>query len=425
MNIVFLYRIIHALFALVTLYFITQYLTLEEQGWYYTFLSFSALVYLFDFGLSMALIHVSAIEFVKLKWGFKGLIIGENQKRFKDFLSMAFDKYAKIGLLYFLIILPFGFFYFNQNETAKNYYWYLPWIMHVVFSTLSLLCFPFTSIVEGSGNITEIYRLKIVQILAGSILCCFLIYFSYPLYAPSMFLLSTVIITLLWLLFYRKNNFPEKINIYSSYNWKDNVSSFKNKVGITFLSSYLFVQIYTPVLFYFENPMTAGKFGLSLAIGNMLGLISSSWFVTNIPGMTKAIAENNHTKFVILFKKSFYQSTFFLIFSIIFISSIYLIFLEEEIFNRILNFYNFIGILLIILITHLINSIVIYIRCFKREPLAVPHFICSIITLIIGFYVLLDYSVSGLIITILAIQFFITIPVTLLGWKKHRQKLEI
>ena len=157
----------------------------------------------------------------------------------------------------------------------------------------------------------------------------------------------------------------------------------------------------------------------------MLGLISSSWFVTNIPGMTKAITENNHIKFLILFKKSFYQSTFFLIVSIIFISSIYLIFLEEEIFNRILNFYNFIGILLIILITHLINSIVIYIRCFKREPLAVPHFICSVITLITGFYVLLDYSASGLIITILAIQFFITIPVTLFGWKKYRKKLEI
>ena len=88
MNIVFLFRIIHALLALITLYFITQYLTPQEQGWYYTFLSFSALIYLFDFGLSTALVHESAIEFAKLKWGAKGLIIGKNAKRFEDFINI-------------------------------------------------------------------------------------------------------------------------------------------------------------------------------------------------------------------------------------------------------------------------------------------------------------------------------------------------
>lgn len=422
MNIVFLYRIIHALLALVTLYFITKYLTPVEQGWYYTFLSFSALVYLFDFGLSIALIHISAIEFVKLKWGYKGLIVGENSKRFKDFISISFAKYKKLGLLYFIIIFPFGILYFNENETADNYYWYFPWIMHVTASSLSLLSLPFLSIIEGSGNISEIYKLKIIQILTGSLLCCLLIYFSYPLYAPSMLLLSTAVITLIWLIFYRKNNLPEKNNMVSSYDWKENISSFKNRVGITFLGSYLFVQIYTPALFYFEDPMIAGRFGLSLAIGNMLGLISSSWFVTNIPNMTKYIAENNYNQFINIFKKSFYQSTIFLVFSIIMISCVYFLFVEEEIFNRLLGFYNFIGILFIILITHLINSVVIYIRCFKKEPLAVPHFICAVITLFFGFYLLLNYSVTGLIIGVLTIQVFITMPVTLIWWRKYKLK---
>ena len=422
MNIVFIYRIVHALLALVTLYFITQYLTPEEQGWYYTFLSFSALVYLFDFGLSMALVHISAIEFIKLKWGDKGLIIGENSKRFKDFISISFVKYIKLGLLYFIIIFPFGILYFYENETSTDYHWFLPWIMHATVSALSLLCLPFLSIVEGSGNISEIYKLKIMQILTGSFLCCLLIYYSYSLYAPSMLLFSTVAVTLIWLFFYRKKNFPEKINMESSYDWKENISSFKNRVGITFLGSYLFVQIYTPALFYIEDPIIAGKFGLSLAIGNMLGLISSSWFITNIPVMTKCIAENNYNKFVTIFKKSFYQSTFFLIFSILIVCSVYFLFIEEEIFNRILGFYNFIGILFIILITHLINSLVIYIRCFKKEPLAVPHFICSVITLFFGIYLLLHYSVTGLVIGVLVIQIFITVPVTLIGWRKYKLK---
>ena len=420
MNIVFLYRICHALLAIVTLYFITHYLTPDEQGWYYTFLSFSALIYLFDFGLSIALVHVSAIEFVRLKWGSEGLILGSKSNKFQEFINASFVKYLKKGILYFIIIFPFGILYFNDNEAAKNYFWYLPWIVHAILSALSLICLPYLSIIEGSGNIKEIYAVKTVQIFAGCILCCLLIYLNYPLYAASMLLLSVVIITIFWMIYYRKNNLPEKINFVSNYTWKDDTKLFKNKVGITFLSSYLFVQIYTPILFYFEDPVAAGQFGLSLAVGNMIGLISSSWFITNIPSMTKFVAEGDHSKFKILFRKAFYQSSFFLIFSVTLISFLYYLFIHQEIFNRILGFYNFLGILIFIIITHLINSIVIYIRCFKKEPLAIQHFICSILTLITGTYSLIYYSVTGLIIAILVTQIFITVPVTLIGWRKYK-----
>ena len=155
----------------------------------------------------------------------------------------------------------------------------------------------------------------------------------------------------------------------------------------------------------------------------MVGLISSSWFVTNIPSMTKYIANNNYTDFNILFKKSFYQSTLFLLFSILFICSLYFIFHENKIFDRILGFYNFIGILLYIFITHLINSIVIYIRCSKQEPLAIPHLLCSIITFAFGIYFLINYSILGLIASILVTQFFITLPVSLIGWNKYKYKI--
>ena len=420
MNIVFLYRTCHALLAIVTLYFIMHYLTPNEQGWYYTFLSFSALIYLFDFGLSIALVHVSAIEFVRLKWDSAGLISGSKSNKFQDFINASLVKYLKKGILYFAIIFPFGILYFNENESAKNYYWYLPWLLHATLSALSLICLPYLSIIEGSGNIREIYTVKTVQILVGSFLCCLLIYLNYPLFAPSMLSLSVVAITISWLIFFRKNNLPEKINLASNYTWQDDTKSFKNKVGITFLSSYLFVQIYTPILFYIEGPTAAGQFGLSLAIGNMIGLISSSWLITNIPSMTKFVAEGDDSQFRILFKKAFYQSSFFLMFSVILISFMYYLFIDQEIFNRILDFYNFIGILIFIIITHLINSVVIYIRCFKKEPLAIQHFICSILTLIIGTYSLLYYSVTGLIIGILVTQIFITAPVTIIGWRKYK-----
>ena len=418
MNIVFTFRIIHALFALVTLYFITQYLSPEEQGWYYTFLSFSALIYLFDFGLSMALVHISAIEFSKFKWGINGYIIGENSKRFENFINIAFYKYVKLAFLYFLIIFPFGILYFNFNQSSQDIFWFIPWVIHSISAALSLLCFPFLNIIEGSGNIEEIYKLKIFQISIGTLLCCSLIYFNYPLIATSMILLSLFLTTLFWLLIYRKNNISSIMNVKAYYDWKGNVSSFKNKVGLTFLGSYLFTQIYTPILFYLENPSLAGKFGLSLAIANMIGIISSSWLIVNIPKMTKAVAEKEFDFFIIVFKNSFVKSLIFLIFSLTALIIFYLILDEHKITSRLLEFYSFIGILAIILIMHIINSIVIYLRCFKKEPLVIIHFICSAMTLFLGIYLIPNYSVSGLISIILIIQIFITLPASIYKLRK-------
>ncbi len=413
MNIVFTFRIIHALLAVVTLYFITQYLTPEQQGWYYTFLSFSALVYLFDFGLSMALVHTSAIEFSKLKWGLHGSIVGENHKIFEDFINIAFYKYIKIAFLYLLIILPFGILYFYLSQSSQNIFWFIPWIIHSISAALSLLCFPFIYIIEGSGNIREIYKLKIFQISIGTILCCLLIYLSYPLFAASMILLSLSLSTLLWLAIFRKNNLTLVAQPNSDYNWKDSISSFKNKVGLTFLGSYLFTQVYTPILFYYDEPSLAGKFGLSLAIANMIGIISSSWLTVSIPKMTKAVAENEFKMFKILFRESFFKSLAFLIFSLISVCSLYLFFENNHIISRLLEFKSFAGILAIIFLMHLINSIVIYLRCFKKEPLVNIHFACSIVTLLLGLFMIPLYSVNGLILIIILIQAFIALPISI------------
>jgi len=418
MNIVFAFRVIHAFFALVILYFISQYLSPVQQGWYYTFLSFSALIYLFDFGLSTALVHISAIEFAKSKWGMNGAIIGGDTKRFEDFINIAFHKYIKLAFFYFFIIFPFGILYFNLSQSSQDIFWFIPWIIHIISAALSLICFPFINIIEGTGNIKEIYKLKIIQVSLGTILCCIFIYFNNPLIAVSMILLSLFLTTILWLLIYRKNNLTSVLKIKGKFNWKENVDPFKNKIGLTFLGSYLFTQIYTPILFYYEDPSLAGKFGLSLAIANMVGIISSSWITINIPKMTKAVAEKEFKFFKRLFMKSFLKSVVFLILSLITLIVFYLFFEKYEITNRLLDFYSFIGLLVIILIMHIINSIVIYLRCFKKEPLVIIHFVCSVVTLFIGILFIPHYSVNGLISIILIIQILIALPISIIRLKK-------
>jgi len=102
---------------------------------------------------------------------------------------------------------------------------------------------------------------------------------------------------------------------------------------------------------------------------------------------------------------------------------LYLLFDEYNIINRLVNYYNFIGILVIIIMNHFISTIIIYLRCFKEEPLSEIHFVCSVLTLLLGTYFLINYSISGLIIIILLIQIFLILPISVAKLRKFKKNI--
>jgi len=422
MNIVLIYRMIHAAFALITLFFITTFLTPIEQGWYYAFLSFAALIHLFDFGLSSALVHIGAIEFSSFKWGVKGNVDNDSSNIYQNLINIAFHKYLILGFWFFISIFPFGILYFSENPTSEQFQWLIPWFILCLSSLLYLLCFPFLSLIEGSGNIIEIYYVKIIQLVFGSIFCWLFIYHNHPLYASSMMFLFIALISFFWILIFRPKNIPKKILIKKEFNWHK-ISNFKNKVGFTYLGLYLFTQIYTPILFYLKDPSIAGKYGLTLAIANMLGLLSGSWMAFNIPKMTKAVTNKNLDIFFVIFKNSFFQSTTFLLVSIFITIFIYTIIDGFYLTDRLLGFFDFTGVLFIILMTHIITSFVVFFRCFKSEPLVFWHIFLTIITLLLGIIIIVNFSITYLIICILFSQVFLFLPISFSKWHNFKKNL--
>ncbi len=422
-NTVFIFRIIHAIFALVTLFFVLKFLTPIEQGWYYTFLSLSSLIYFFDYGLSSALIHISAIESVNLKWGKFGEIFGNNKNKFLNLLKQSLKYYIYLAITFFIVVYFLGIIYFNfSSENSSSYInWSIPWLILILVSSLSLLTMPFLAILEGAGKINEIYKLRIIQILMGSILAWILIYLNFPLYAASMILLSTFIVTFVWTMFFKgkiifdtaRINLPKK-----NYIWKDEIWPFQWKVGTTWLSSFIFLQIYTPLLFYFNSPVEAGQMGLSLAILNMLALLSHSWITNKIPSLTKAATEKNWILFDSLFIKAYIASNIFLICSSILLVIFYNYINYFNIQNRILSFNDFIILIIIVFLNHQINCMVANLRSHKREPLVWILFSGSLITVVLGFFAIKYYSISLLVLIILLVQFFYMIPISYYKWKE-------
>lgn len=74
LSIIFIQRSLQGLTGLITAVCLALFLSHEEQGWYYTFLSLASIFSLFEMGLSNILIKESARIFSELKWFPQGKI---------------------------------------------------------------------------------------------------------------------------------------------------------------------------------------------------------------------------------------------------------------------------------------------------------------------------------------------------------------
>jgi hypothetical protein len=85
LTLIFMQRLWQALGGALTIFFIAHTLSSDQQGWFYTFVSIASLYTLFEMGLSMALIQITAHLFIKLQWTSDGEITGQNAEIFKSF----------------------------------------------------------------------------------------------------------------------------------------------------------------------------------------------------------------------------------------------------------------------------------------------------------------------------------------------------
>ena len=77
-------RLWQALSGVLTIVLVAHFLTPELQGWYYSFISIAALYTLFDLGLSLVIIQITAHLFVGLNWGHKGRPEGNRPHQFQN-----------------------------------------------------------------------------------------------------------------------------------------------------------------------------------------------------------------------------------------------------------------------------------------------------------------------------------------------------
>ena len=127
--------------GLLTIVFVTRFLSPEKQGYYYTFYSLIALQIFVELGLNFAITQFASHEMAKLSWTSEGTVSGnhEAKRRLQSLMHFAATWFGVAALLMIVVLLPVGGYFFGlastNNDTAVLNV-IAPWSLLVVFTAV-------------------------------------------------------------------------------------------------------------------------------------------------------------------------------------------------------------------------------------------------------------------------------------------------
>lgn len=411
-------RVIQAAGGIFVLYFVAKYLSVVEQGYYYTFGSILALQVFFELGLSGILSQYAAHEAAHLSWNGK-CFLGKDYhlKRLSSLLHFSFRWFSITAFVLFIALLTCGFLFFGVYTTVESHVgWKYPWILLVFTSSLNLLVTPILSYLEGLGKVLDIARLRFFQQFFSIVCVWGTLAIGGRLFATGVATLVTFIVALFWIL--SNNQYALLKYIWHNFdaltiiNWKTEILPYQWKIALSWISGYLSFQIFNPVLFAVEGSVIAGKMGMSLAVLSGITSLALSWINTKIPYLSSLIALKNYTVLNSVFFLTLKQGCFICLAAlIVFVGGIEIL----KIFHIswVVRFLPLDLVILLSLVTFsniIVFFLAVYLRCFKREPYLYMSLVMGISTTLSTVFLGHLRGVYGVVIGYFCLSIFMYLP---------------
>ena len=416
-------RIWQGVAGLITVVIITMTLSHEQQGWYYTFLGIAALYSIFEMGLSGAILQVSAHLFVKLHWLQGGHVEGEAASEFNAFVASSVRIYGLISIVFVVFSSLVGAYMFGHRASLDHsgLLWHAPWPTLLTLTAMNMMTLPFFSVVEGSGEITEVYQVRLIQGIAGSVLCWFVLLHGGALWATTMLPLASLVVFCCWLVKKKIGliSIVIKPHVEHTYDWMLNIWPHQWRLGLNSISLFMMSQLATPILFYYYDPVIAGQMGLSLTLAHMLGIVAQSWIARRVPMMSQAVARREWHLFDTIFRQDLLHSILIFLLGMLVLILGYQFLVGTKYVERLLPFWQFVGLLGFVFLYHLCGALSTQLRSFRREPLMWVNLVGSLIIVIGSLFAAHQAAVGGMVVVMVATQLLFVLPLSLILWRRY------
>lgn len=374
-------RVLQGLTGVLSIFFISTFLTGTEQGFYYTFGSILALQVFFELGLTGIMIQYVAHEASHLQLTEHYYYVGEDKykSRLASLVHFCIKWYSALAFIVFLFLLIVGFIYFAKyGDDNFEVSWKMPWVLICIGTAVKILQSPLSSIYFGLGYVKDMSKIEFWQQIAIPSVTWIGLASGFKLYVLGI---GYVLSVLLWfayvwktqLYIILKNLWESEINE-KVYYFKE-IFPYQWRIAISWISGYFIYQLFTPVLFASSGAVVAGQMGMTLQAINAIQAFSFSWMKTKVPFMSQLIAKREYQFLDILFNRTTKQLLlvcfcllvlFGVLLEMSFIIDAFPFTLLKE---RFISGIPLIVMLVSVIFNQLIGAMANYIRCHKREPL--------------------------------------------------------
>lgn len=414
-------RVVQGIAGVLTVFFLSIFLTGVEQGFYFTFGSIIALQVFFELGLTGIMTQYVAHEASHLVLTEDLHYEGERRfiSRLASLVRFCAKWYAIVAILAFVILMTVGFVFFARyGDEQADVSWQIPWLLVCIGTALKLFQAPFNSIYMGLGKVKEMSEAGFYQQVVLPLSLWIGLALGWKLYIVGISYILSVVV---WVAYVKykglspmlKNLWTEKIT--ERVDYLKEIFPYQWRIALSWVSGYFIFQLFNPVLFATEGAVVAGQMGMTLHALNAIQSFSFSWLNTKVPYYSRLIALKEYTTLDLHFNRTLKQMTSICLFLLImFFLVIWGLNVTQfslgsnVIADRFLGYIPSLLMMIPVYLQQYINSWATYLRCHKKEPFLVNS-ICSGLTSLVCIFVFGHlYGLYGVTITYfcIAVLFF-------------------
>lgn len=397
-------RVVQALAGVLSIFFISIFLTGIEQGFYYTFGSILALQVFFEMGLTGIMTQYVAHEASHLTLDTNGEYQGEEKyrSRLASLVHFCVKWYTVLALLVFVFLNIVGFVYFNRYGVSQGeeVLWSTPWSLICISTSIQLFISPLTSILKGLGYVKETSKISFFQQLIVPLCTWIGLACGLKLYVTGI---GYLISSLIWFVLVARLDLVRvlynlwRVPVTERVAYMTEIFPFQWKIALSWISGYFIFQLFNPVLFATEGALVAGQMGMTLQALNAINAFAMSWINTKVPLFSNLVALKNYTQLDDVFNKTLKQMIFvctFLLTSffslIVFLNVTQLQIGSSILAERFLPYIPMVLMMVSVLLSQYVFAWATYLRCHKQEPFLWNSVVIGVLsllsTLILGNY---------------------------------------
>ena len=415
-----------ALAGLITILIIMRWLSTTEQGFYYTFSSLLALQVFVELGLATVIVQVTSHEWVFLTIEPNGYLSGNLQSlsRLASLFSFSLRWYSISSFLMVIGMSVGGFIFFSMKPNVEIE-WQWPWFILCGTTGMIVILSPILSILEGCNQITSVYTFRFVQGISHSFAMIISMILGMGLYSLSIAVLVRLLCGIIFIV-WKYPRFIYQIlttEITSEISWIHEIWPFQWRVGVSWISGYFIFSLFTPIMFYYHGVTVAGQMGMTWAMLNAVESISYAWINTQLPQFGMFIAKKQYTELDRLFYQLFLITVFIscVAASCIWCLIYYFYYVQNSLSERVLSILPVTLFLIQRILTVLMNTLTLYLRAHKQEPMMVPSLIGACLTGFSTWFLGATYGPTGAAIGFLLLTLFLGVPVWYLIFQRCRK----